>query len=355
MECGSDLAAAARRRGARGNELQQVLVAFLAGKKWWGPHGLVRMFHAAGGLKFGEGNKYFSTHQPHATMMLLRWMLVLVTEFTTACEVRRAIGTLNFGINAGGCYKCDGEDGTAAAGAELLRLCKQLCLSEPNCVTFEISQRPLDAYYEMINPTGLAINCCLEYNAVSAFENPLSMSTATGLCLAEAKCWDSIEPGSTCTRGGTAPAQCTRNEGSFGVHTTDDEIQALRDQTMGVILACCAERLLTAAGRECSQYKERMRSSFSNPDDGSSTTTIIIIIVVASPSLLWRLVPLHRSFCRCKTFGGTSIISVASAEVAQMVQMTQPWRRHSPSPLPRTCCVQGEDEEESVGHYVKRL
>ena len=267
----------------------------------------------------------------HATMMLLRWMLlVLVTTFTTACEVRRAIGTLNYGINAGGCYKCTGEDGTAAAGAELLSLCKQLCLSEPNCVTFETSQRPLDYYYEMINPTGLAINCCLEYNAVSAFENPVSMSTATGLCLAEAKCWDSIEPGSTCTRGGTAPAQCTRNEGSFGVHTTDDEIQAVRDhKTNGCNPGnAAAELLLTAAGRECSQYKERMRSSFARgADDGNSTTTIIIIIVAAVLLLFFAVLFLSIFlFGRCKKRSEALPSSpVASAEVGvQMVQISKP-------------------------------
>ena len=271
-----------------------------------------------------------TTRGAHATMMLLRWMLlVLATEFTTACEVRRAIGTLNYGINAGGCYKCTGEDGTAAAGAELLSLCKQLCLSEPNCVTFEISQRSLDYYYEMINPTGLAINCCLEYNAVSAFENPVSMSTATGLCLAEAKCWDSIEPGSTCTRGGTAPAQCTRNEGSFGVHTTDDEIQAVRDhKTNGCNPGnAAAEMQLTAAGNACSQYKERMRSSFSNPDDGSSTTTIIILIVAAVLVLFFAVLFLSIFlFGRCKRRSEALPSSpVASAEVeVQMVQITKP-------------------------------
>ena len=252
-------------------------------------------------------------------MMLLRWMLlVLVTEFTTACDdYTRYGGRLDLGINAGGCYKCTGEDGTAAAGAELLSLCKQLCLSEPNCVTFEISQRPLDAYYEMVNPTGLAINCCLEYNAVSAFRNPVSISTATGLCLAEAKCWDSIELGSTCNRGGTAPAQCTYAipaDGSWAVHTTNAQIQDVRDYTTnGCPAYPAAERLLNAASAACSQSP--------GADDGSSTTTIIIIIVAVVVVLLLLLAVLGCFVLRKKPAEPLPSSPVASAESG--VQMAQ--------------------------------
>ena len=107
---------------------------------------------------------------------------------------------LNYGVNSGGCYVCEAYQDDAAT---LTAFCRELCLSDPSCKSFEVA--PGSAAYETyVAGVGAGIQCCIEYADASetAFPNTwMAASDFTGDCVSgdwdysgEASLWTTYAP-----------------------------------------------------------------------------------------------------------------------------------------------------------------
>ena len=173
------------------------------------------------------------------------------------CKFTAKPGILNLGFNPGGCYTCDAPGSTGpASGDDLEELCRSACLADPECKAYETSQRAVDRFYELTNPTGQPLNCCLEYSAIKDFQNQITWSCEKvgegwvdtrdghdcGNCGKEAKCWTTTELSGDCTEARAAariaPSSCTYAipaDGSWGIQwgiqTTPEDIESLKSHT----------------------------------------------------------------------------------------------------------------------------
>ena len=146
------------------------------------------------------------------------------------CSVDTTVGSLNMGINEGGCFVCTSSaTGEPASGKELQDLCRQTCLADSQCKAFETSHEDINQYYATIHPTGQPINCCIEHKAPTDFQNPVSAATATGFCQKESKCWNSHVLTGTCPPLGARPVQCVYDTTGNFVHNHPTEVQEVID------------------------------------------------------------------------------------------------------------------------------
>ena len=105
-----------------------------------------------------------------------------------------------------------------------------MCLADIGCKAFETAHEDITALYTTDNfpSDSKAINCCIEYVALSDFQNPVSKNTASGMCQKEAKCWSTHEVTGTCSAIPAYPAECVRSSGT-PIHKTSTEIQSVKD------------------------------------------------------------------------------------------------------------------------------
>ena len=169
-----------------------------------------------------------ATRFREALIVVVCLLLGGATATSSECSVKTADGSLNFGINEGGCFVCTSSaTGEQASGKELEDLCRQACLADSQCKAFETSHEDINAYYATIHPTGQSINCCIEHKAPTNFQNPVSAATATGFCQKEFKCWNSHILTGTCPPMGARPAQCVYDTTGWGVHNHPTEVQSV--------------------------------------------------------------------------------------------------------------------------------
>jgi len=98
-----------------------------------------------------------------------------------------------YGLNQGGCFLCDDDDGNPLSGDDLVASCRQMCEDDPECKSFEVGNAALAPFYEAQN--GDVANCCIEHDVV-AYDHPMYLDARDAQyentdCAKQASCWNS--------------------------------------------------------------------------------------------------------------------------------------------------------------------
>ena len=104
------------------------------------------------------------------------------------CTWDTTAGFLNYGVNRGGCWSCD-----VSSDFSLVNVCREKCLEDWNCKSFETAFGGLDYY----NFDGWGINCCIEYansDDISSNNYWVHADSLHGRCAEEANLWTTHEP-----------------------------------------------------------------------------------------------------------------------------------------------------------------
>mmetsp|Transcript_4106 Transcript_4106/g.7640 ORF Transcript_4106/g.7640 Transcript_4106/m.7640 type:complete len:605 (+) Transcript_4106:30-1844(+) len=103
-------------------------------------------------------------------------------------------GKISYGMNDGGCFFCAESPGSSIplSGAALSENCKQMCDSDPLCISFEVGKAgalPVYDYYF----AGESLNCCLQRTSFPSgiFVDATNIDDDTGPdnCQMDSLCW----------------------------------------------------------------------------------------------------------------------------------------------------------------------
>ena len=141
---------------------------------------------------------------------------------TAACSVTRREGVGNYGINAGGCFKCSTNNGALASGEELEELCKQTCLADSQCKMYETGQPSIGPLYESFGT--IAINCCIEHVNLENSQIFVNAAEMTEDCKKEMECWSSSVLSDDCIKDQTRPSQCVLESSNLYVHSNPNNM-----------------------------------------------------------------------------------------------------------------------------------
>lgn len=120
-------------------------------------------------------------------------------QSNSACPYGQHIfgASIIYGLNQGGCYQCDGDDGAPMFGADLVNSCAAMCDQDEKCKSYSIAHPALAPFFQELNDDNdAAMNCCLEYDVI-AQDHPLYLDSRdvdfeTTDCGKQASCWNSF-------------------------------------------------------------------------------------------------------------------------------------------------------------------
>ena len=166
-------------------------------------------------------------------------------------------GLVNWGVNAGGCYACEAYQDDAAA---LYDFCRELCVSDPDCKSFEVAAGA--AAYELYVENLGGIQCCIEHVDPSepSFPNAWVLaSKLEGNCglegnhgsfyndnvAAEMSLWTTYIPDDR--------ARCAPDHGARAASALDDEY---------VLVDCCQDPPPPSDPSDASYWEAAMSSTY---------------------------------------------------------------------------------------------
>ena len=141
---------------------------------------------------------------PHPALLYFAVVVATLTrgvsaQSNSACPYGQQIfgASIIYGLNQGGCYQCDGDDGAPMSGADLVNSCAAMCDSDEKCKSYSIAHPALAPFFQELNDDNdAAMNCCLEYDVI-AQDHPLYLDSRdvdfeTTNCGKQASCWNSF-------------------------------------------------------------------------------------------------------------------------------------------------------------------